>query len=557
MDHTHDERKRLPPTPELAGHGIMHIDVIAHPRADSSIVKPYSQTLADGLRAALLRTPRGSGLRAGAGVFVAFVATYLFASLLVDGLDTPSPWRFDSGGVLVVLGDALLTLIAGWLLARLAQRDEFTLGVASTLLAATALVAVLVHWPLRLFADLLHAHGQTALGLLVALIGQSWWFFVLLVVAHGLIPRSFARAVVAAVLGYAISAASWWYLPSVSMLDTAVYAPVAASDEAARPVDGAADTQAATAGTDGEVGSAGTEALAAPAFDPEQVMYDQPALLDAALAQLTPRTPGKINLYAVIFAGDGSQDVFRNEAEYAQRLFEQRFDAKGHVVVLENNPSTVGTRPLASWTNLQRTLQAIAQKMDPAQDIVLLYLTTHGSSDHVLLVDLDPLPLNQIAPEDVVDAFKTTPAMRWKVVVVNACYSGGFIDALRDDSTLVMTSARSDRTSFGCGTDSDITWFGKALLVDALNQTTSLPAAFAIAREEVARREAEDAKTDPELLHSEPQISTSASIDAKLARWSAGLSAGPAVEFKPAVAHAQASDQGEPRKENTVTASSR
>lgn len=520
-------------------------------------MKPTLQTLADGLRAALLRTPRGSVLRAGAGVFIALVATYLFTSLLVDGFDTPSPWRFDSGGVLVVLGDALLTLIAGWLLARLAQREEVTLGVASTLLAANILVAVLINWPLRHLADLLHAHSQTALALLVALIGQAWWFFVLLVVAHGLIPRSFARAVVAAVLGYAVSAASWWYLPSVSMLDTAMYAPVAADDATAASVDGTDDAQPTNADPNEDDDSGESEVGAAPSFDPEQVMYDQPALLDAALAQLTPRTPGKINLYAVIFAGDGSQDVFRNEAEYAQALFEQRFDAKGHVVVLENNPATVATRPLASWTNLQRSLQAIAQKMDPAQDIVLLYLTTHGGSDHVLLVDLDPLPLNQIAPEDVADAFKTTPAMRWKVVIVNACYSGGFIDALRDDSTLVVTSARSDRTSFGCGTDSDLTWFGKALLVDALNQTTSLPAAFAIAREEVAKREAEDAKTDPELLHSEPQIATSASIEARLARWSAGLPQQPAVQFTPAIASANAKAQDAPRSANTTTDSSR
>ena len=54
-----------------------------------------------------------------------------------------------------------------------------------------------------------------------------------------------------------------------------------------------------------------------------------------------------------------------------------------------------------------------------------------------MLVDLDPLPLNQIAPEDLADALKTEPAMRWKVVVVNACYSGGFVDALREQDLKV------------------------------------------------------------------------------------------------------------------------
>ena len=224
----------------------------------------------------------------------------------------------------------------------------------------------------------------------------------------------------------------------------------------------------------------------------------------------------------------------RRLVEYARSLFEQRFDARGHVVVLENNAATATTQPLASWTNLHRALDAIAKKIDPAQDIVLLYLTTHGSQGHELLVDLDPLPLNQIGPDDVADALKTTPSIRWKVVVVNACYSGGFVDALRDDSTLVLTSARADRTSFGCGADSDITYFGKAFLVDALNRTTSLREAFDLARKSVAQWEDEDAKKDASVEHSEPQIATSPSIEARLARWSAALPQAPTVEFKPA-----------------------
>ena len=49
-------------------------------------------------------------------------------------------------------------------------------------------------------------------------------------------------------------------------------------------------------------------------------------------------------------------------------------------------------------TNLTWALDEIAKKMDPAEDVLLLYVTTHGSHEHELLVDLDPLPLDQIAP---------------------------------------------------------------------------------------------------------------------------------------------------------------
>lgn len=494
-------------------------------------MKDLVQTLIDGLRAAVLRAPRGRAVLGGAGLFVALVATYLAVSLAIDASDAAPPRGFNAGGVLVVLCDALLTYVAGWLLAGMARRRDVATGIACTLLAATIMVAVAIHWPLRHITDALQAHDHVVLALLCALLGQAWWFFVLLVVAHWLMPHTFGRTLLASVFAYAVSAASWWWLPSAPTIGTLAQ-PTVADLAAADTIDESAPTDDNGAASDRETD------VETPAFDAEQAMYDQPALLDAELSKLAPRTSGKANLYVVAFAGDGGEDVFRNEAEYAQTLFEQRFDARGHVVVLENNAATVTTRPLATWTNLHRALDAIAKKMDPAQDIVLLYLATHGSEDHQLLVDLDPLPLNQIGPDDIVDAFRTTPSMRWKVVVVNACYSGGFIDALRDDSTLVLTSARTDRTSFGCGSDSDITYFGKAFLVDALNRTTSLREAFDLARQSVAQWEDEDAKNDATVEHSEPQIATSPSIEAKLAHWSAALPPQPAVEFKP-VAPAQ------------------
>ena len=122
--------------------------------------------------------------------------------------------------------------------------------------------------------------------------------------------------------------------------------------------------------------------------------------------------------------------------------------------------------------------------------------------------------------------------MRWKVLIVNACYSGGFIDALRDDSTLVITAARSDRTSFGCGTESEITYFGKAFLAEALNETTSIPEAF----EQASRRVAEWEQQEQGEQRSEPQIATSRSIEAKLQQWRLGLPDAPPVEFAPAAA---------------------
>lgn len=263
---------------------------------------------------------------------------------------------------------------------------------------------------------------------------------------------------------------------------------------------------------------------------PEQVMSAQPELLARETEALKPRTPGKVNLYAIVFAGDGSQNVFRNEAEYLDTLLSQRFAAAGHVIALENNPVSLTTRPLATWTNLEGALDAIAAKMDPQQDILLVYFTTHGSEDHTLLVDMDPLPLDQIGADDLSGILAEHP-FKYKVVIVNACYSGGFIPPLRGSGNMVITAARSDRSSFGCGEQSELTWFGHAFLVNALNQTDNLQQAFAMARQQIARWEKREG-----FEASDPQISIGGGIAAQLGKWRSGFTPGPALPFTPAPA---------------------
>lgn len=279
-----------------------------------------------------------------------------------------------------------------------------------------------------------------------------------------------------------------------------------AAPAAATSQDGAAATAPADQNAD-------SEAWADTDLTPEQALYEQTDLVQDALAKLKPRTPGQVNLYALIFAGDGSEDVFRNEAEYAERMLGQRFAIAGHTLLLENSPATVDRRPLATWSNLESALDGLAKVMDPQQDVLLLYFTSHGSEDHTLMVDLDPLPLDQIGAEDLGDILKQGP-FKWKVVVVNACYSGGFIPPLRGDGTLVITAARSDRSSFGCDSDSEITYFGRALLADALNRTADFVQAFGYARDDVAHWERRD-----QLTPSEPQIDIGKGIADQLAAW--------------------------------------
>ncbi|WP_430390417.1 C13 family peptidase [Dyella sp. 20L07] len=287
-----------------------------------------------------------------------------------------------------------------------------------------------------------------------------------------------------------------------------------------------APAPASTAGNDED--SAASDNWPDQAPSPEQVIYAQPDMVHKALAALGPRVAGRPNLYVLAFGGDGGEDVFRNEAEYAANMFPKRFGPSTHVMVLENNPAALEQRPLASWSNLESSLDGLADVMKPDEDILLIYLTTHGDEDHNLLVDMDPLPLDQIGASDLADILSKRP-FKWKVVVVNACYSGGFVPELRGAGTLVITAARADRSSFGCGSDSDLTYFGHAWLVDAMNRTPDFIEAYRQAAGEIAQWEQKD-----KLTPSEPQMDIGPGIANQLALWRQHITPGPAVTFKPA-----------------------
>jgi hypothetical protein len=257
----------------------------------------------------------------------------------------------------------------------------------------------------------------------------------------------------------------------------------------------------------------------------EQLWQAQAPRLDLALSRLLPQRPGEIDLYVLALAGDGSENVFRNEVGYVRELAERRFGAAGRVLSLVNHPQTLGDAPIASVSNLRRALLGLAEVMDPAEDLLWLFLTTHGSEDHQLYLGLDPLPLDWLDPVTLRQALDTA-GFEWRIVVISACYSGGFVDALRDQRTLLITAARADRPSFGCGAQSEITWFGQAFLAEALNQTFDFGEAFRVARGRVRERERAQGERP-----SYPQIALGQAIAPRLQAWQRTLPQSPAVDF--------------------------
>ena len=168
-----------------------------------------------------------------------------------------------------------------------------------------------------------------------------------------------------------------------------------------------------------------------------------------AISSLEPGDPETIDMYMLAVGGDGSQEVFRREVEFVSDQFSQRFGTKGRTVTLVNSRTTVDTLPMATLTSIGESLQAISQKMNRDQDILFLYLTSHGSKDHELALGQESMSLRGLRASRLGEMLRESN-IRWKVVVVSACYGGGFIEPVKGTRTLVITAARHDRRSFGC-----------------------------------------------------------------------------------------------------------
>lgn len=269
------------------------------------------------------------------------------------------------------------------------------------------------------------------------------------------------------------------------------------------------------------------DAISPEAADVIAIAARDRALIEARLQQMPLPVAGQPDLYALAFAGDGSENVFRNEALYFEQLATARYGAGGRSLVLVNHPDSVAATPLplATADNLRIALQGIGQLMDPDEDLLLLFITTHGTRAHALSVQLPGYFDTALRPGQL-RAMLDESGIRNRLLIVSACFSGGFIPELATPDTLVITAARRDRPSFGCGDSGSATWFGRALLVEGLNRDGGLIDAFEYATRQVARRE-----TAEEVEPSYPQISVGEQIGTRLQAWEASLVRGPMLPY--------------------------
>jgi hypothetical protein len=467
-----------------------HLSVSASPLAvDVRPAMPLTVGLRENLRAgsrlAFFRRISPADFVATAEAFIVLVAMELLVQLVFDIAGTGLHGQFNYDELPQALLFVPLTLLLGVVAARRATDRSLLLALPVALVAAGLVISLAGG-----FMGLLLQHK------VIAVTAQHWrwlyyaqivwWSAIIVFACWRFVPLRFAPLGFAPRAGLALLGVALLVVPPLWYPGNHLWMP--ADEPEAR-------------------GAINEKRFA---LADERGFYAQHDLLADALAALQPERPGVADVYTLTAGLYANEDVFMKEVKLIDTLLRKRFDAEGRSLMLINNPKTVHDVPLASATSLAVALRHIGGLMNVEEDVLVLYVSSHGSQNHELAVDFWPLRLQTIDPPALKRALDDSQ-IKWKVIVVSACYSGGFVEPLKDEHTLIITASSATKTSFGCGHESDATYLATALFDEALRKTYSFESAFEGARKAIRTREQVQG-----FEASDPQIFVGAAIREKL-----------------------------------------
>lgn len=159
----------------------------------------------------------------------------------------------------------------------------------------------------------------------------------------------------------------------------------------------------------------------------------------------------------VLVAGDDSAPVFDNAVDRLSELLGEKPGIE--LRRLTSDPALQGNgRKVATAKAIETALK------DTRAQGCLVFMTSHGSEDGLLLrQDYDNQKI--LSPGRLDRILDKHCGERPTVVVVSACHSGVFIGrASKGDNRILLTAARDDKVSFGCGAEFEYTYFDECLL---------------------------------------------------------------------------------------------
>jgi len=248
---------------------------------------------------------------------------------------------------------------------------------------------------------------------------------------------------------------------------------------------------------------------AAPKVDTAAAELAQPALLEAEIAKLLPERKGTTDIFAIGMAGWSDQDVFVKELNGGLGALQQSIGMDRGAIHLVNHVDTLESLPVANRTNFAAAVHAIAKVMNRDEDVLLLFMTSHGSPSGVGLLLADTFQ-TVLSPDDVATVLDRE-GIRNRLLIVSACYSGVFVKRLASPDSVILTASDENNPSFGCSNERDWTYFGDAFFNLNLRPGVAFEEAFEKAKSQITKWEVRDG-----MGTSNPQGFFGASLTGKL-----------------------------------------
>ena len=209
---------------------------------------------------------------------------------------------------------------------------------------------------------------------------------------------------------------------------------------------------------------------------------------------------------AVVVAGDwhahsgGPSEAFDNARRDVTQAFEQAGFDPANLRQFSVRPERYAGVPLEK-SDPQTIYNALADLTAKTTGGCLIYFSSHGAPGGVL-VDRQLLP-----PGVLGQMLDTTCGKRPTVVIISACFSGVFVPALAGANRMVLTAARPDRSSFGCGEADKYPYFDQCVL-ESMPNARDFATLGTTVQACVAAREQKEGMKPP----SEPQLFIGAAL---------------------------------------------
>jgi hypothetical protein len=190
---------------------------------------------------------------------------------------------------------------------------------------------------------------------------------------------------------------------------------------------------------------------------------------------------------AVLIAGDRSARAFDHATAAMQTWLLARQVPQADIQRLSAARGVVAPRGVRLAT-LGNVLPAIEHLRPAPGQGCFVFATSHGAYDAGLVL----VPSrNFLTPEAVDEALTRGCGDAPTIAIVSGCFTGGFTQPpMARANRIILTAARADRPSFGCGAGFAYTVYDRCLL-SAIDRAADWPTAYATIQTCVSAREAE------------------------------------------------------------------